>query len=321
MNLRRSLAALACLAALTSALTGCAANGGADSTEEEESGRSVGAVSGNFSVLWVHGRWTDGTGPSVIGKYDDFLYWGTGDVDAGANKKAVNWGGEDRLSLSNLYVRRALDCFCTGDNWCVLGGHSAGDLQIGYALSLYGGTERPVTDGVADGAGRCGDTGRTQTGWNIKWVSVAGGAAGGSELADIGKWAVSSTVTGDLRTDTARALYDHNATQGLWVYRFAGAKGTLYSGILPGQDDEVVAYHSSGGMSAVGSFCNPGDWFCGDTLAMDDSASPKKGIPKWDHHTTYLRDDGEVYGHFAKDDWEGIVAPLREDMVKYASGD
>ena len=40
-----------------------------------------------------------------------------------------------------------------------LGGHSAGDLQIGYALSMYGGSEREVTDGVADGSGRCGGTG------------------------------------------------------------------------------------------------------------------------------------------------------------------
>lgn len=315
-NLRFALLAAALLAP---ALAGCTAAQSGDPSEEDDSGRTEGAVSGGrLSVLWVHGRWTDGTGPSVIGNYEDFLYWGSSDVDAGVNKKAVNWGGEDRLSLSNLYVRRAFDCYCTGDNWCVITGHSTGDLQIGYALSLYGQSERQVTDGAPDGSGRCGETGRTQRGWNIKWVSVAGGAAGGSELADMGEWAVSDSVTGDLRTDSARVLYDHNATQGAWVYHFAGANGTVYSGLLPGQDDEVVAYHSAGGMSRVGSFCNPGDWFCGDTLAMDEAASPKKRIAKWDHHTMYLRDDGEYYGHFAEESWGGIVAPLREDTVYYA---
>ncbi len=301
--------------------SGCAAAGRDGGPGEDEAGRAGAGLSEDLHVLWVHGRWTDGTGPEVIGRYDDFVYWGSPDVDAGAGKKAVNWGGEDRLSLSNVYVRRALDCFCTGESWCVLGGHSAGDAQIGYALAMYGGSERPVTDGVADASGQCQGTGGTQTGWNIKWVSVAGGAAGGSELADMGEWAVSDTVTGDLRTDTARVLYDHGATQGAWVYHFAGARGTLYSGLLPGQDDEVVAYHSAGGLAEVGSFCNPGDWACGDVLPMDTAASPKKGIPKWDHHTTYLRDDGEGYGHYAKESWGGIVAPLRADMAYYAGGE
>lgn len=307
------------LAALCLAQAGCAAAGEGALPDEDEAGRTEGAVSGRLTVLWVHGRWTDGDGPSVIGRYDDFLYWGPSDVAAGANKKAVNWGGEDRLSLSNLYVRRALDCFCTGENWCVLAGHSAGDAQIGYALSLYGGTQRPVTGGAPDASGRCEGTGETQTGWNIQWVSVAGGAAGGSELADMGEWAVSDTVTGDLRTDTVRALYDHNATQGVWVYRFAGARGTLYSGLLPGQDDEVVSYHSSGGMSQVASFCNPGDWYCDDDLPMGTAASPELGARRWDHHTLYLRDDGERFGHFAGENWGGIVAPMRKDVVAYAS--
>lgn len=318
--LRKSLFVLAGLAMMWTGSTGCAATGKEGGAGEDE-GRVEGGLSGRRTVLWIHGRWTDGTGPSVIGNYEDFVYWGPSDVEAGANKKAVNWGGEDRLSLSNVYVRRALDCFCTGESWCVVGAHSAGDAQIGYALAMYGGSERPVTSGEPDGSGRCEGTGGTQSGWNIEWVSVAGGAAGGSELADIGEWAVSDTVTGDLRTDTARTLYDHNATQGAWVYRFVGAKGTLYSGLLPGQDDEVVAYHSAGAMSEVGSFCNPGDWACGDVLPMDQGASPKKGIPKWDHHTVYLRDDGEALGHFAKEKWGGIVGPLREDMVQYAGSD
>ena len=73
---------------------------------------------------------------------------------------------------------------------------------------------------------------------------MAAGAAGGSELANVGSWAVSDPLTSDLKTATARAMYDHNQTRAKWFYMYAGAKGTLYSGILPGQDDEAVAYHT-----------------------------------------------------------------------------
>ena len=143
--------------------------------------------------------------------------------------------------------------------------HSAGNLQIGYALALYGGSARYKKNAIPSASGVCGNTdGTTQVGWNIKWVDVASGAAGGSELADVGDWAVSDPIVGDLVTTTARALYNHNTTRSKWFYMFAGSKGTFYSGVLPGQDDEAVSYHSTGGVSGTNgaSYCNPGDWFC-----------------------------------------------------------
>ena len=165
------------------------------------------------------------------------------------------------------------------------GVHSAGDIQIGYALSLHGGSSRSVKNATPDASGVCGNAGGTQTGWNIKWVDVASGAGGGSELADLGYW-LDDPLTADLRTGSARALYDHNNTQSLWFYMFAGAKGTLYSGILPGQDDEALSYHSTGGLSATGSFCNPGDWFCDGALELGTVGSSKGGavIAKWSRH-------------------------------------
>ena len=39
-------------------------------------------------------------------------------------------------------IRDALDCYCTGGNWCYVAVHSAGNLQIGYALSKYGDSVR-----------------------------------------------------------------------------------------------------------------------------------------------------------------------------------
>jgi hypothetical protein len=269
-------------------------------------------------TLWIHGR--SGTGNTTPGNYADFRYWGPSSVAAGVNKKAVNWNGAERISVTNANIRNALDCFCTGSNFCYIAVHSAGNLQIGYALSLYGGTTRSVRNAVPNSSGVCGTTGATQTGWNIKWVNVGSGAAGGSELANVGEWAASDPLTTDLKTANARSLYNHNTTRGAQFYMFAGAAGTFYSGILPGQDDEAVAYHSTGGLASTGSFCNPGDFFCDDTLEMGTTGSNigSTFIPKYTNHRTYLRDDGESFDHYTDGNWSGIVGPVRQDVVTYA---
>jgi hypothetical protein len=267
-------------------------------------------------TLWIHGKNSGGT---QAGNYADFSNWGPSSTAAGVNKKAVNWDGRQKIGNQNYRIRDALDCFCTGDNWCYIAVHSAGDLQIGYALALYGGTQRYKKNATPNSSGVCGNTdGTTQTGWNIKWVDVASGAGGGSELADNGEWAVSDPIVGDLVTTTARALYNHNTTRSKWFYMFAGAKGTWYSGILPGQDDDAVAYHSTGGVSgsAGGAYCNPKDWFCNDLTT--GSGACENGQAKWSYHTVQFRDDGEAYGHGANGQWGGIVGKVREDVVTYA---
>jgi hypothetical protein len=273
------------------------------------------ALATNYT-LWIHGKNGGGT---QAGNYADFSNWGPSTTAAGVNKKAVNWDGRQRIGGQNYRIRDALDCFCTGTNWCYIAVHSAGDLQIGYALSLYGGTARYKKNAIPNSSGVCGNTdGTTQVGWNIKWVDVASGAGGGSELADNGEWATSDPIVGDLVTTTARAMYNHNTTRSLWFYMFAGSKGTYYSGILPGQDDDAVAYHSTGGVagSAGGAYCNPSDWFCND-LTLGSGAC-EGNHAKWSYHTVKLRDDGEAYGHGANGNWQGIVSKVREDVVLYA---
>jgi hypothetical protein len=272
-----------------------------------------GVYATNYS-LWIHGR----NGGGAAGNYLDFTYWGPDTAAAGVNKRSVNWDGYNRISMTNSRIRDALDCYCTGGNWCYIAAHSAGDLQIGYALSLFGGTTREVKDAAPNASGVCGSTGGTQAGWNIKWVGVAGGAAGGTELANLGSWAVSDPLTSDLKTSTARAMYDHNQTRAKAFYMFAGAKGTVYSSTLPGQDDEVIAYHSAGGVSGSGgaSFCNPRDWFCNDlTLGQGPNEG---GRAKWSWHAVQFRDDGEALDHYTRGNWQGIVSRLRADMEIYA---
>lgn len=300
-------------------LTGCLAPPMEES--EGDLGRRSDGLSDKTYTLWIHGRNSSGA-PSRAGDYGDFSYWGGASLAAGPNPRAVNWDGRSRIADSNDMIRRALDCFCTGSRSCIVAAHSAGDAQIGYALSYYGNGERPVTDGIPDASGRCAETGEKQVGWNVHWVAVAGGASGGTELANLGSWAVSDPLTSDLRTGTARALYDHNETAGVGIYRYAGAKGTAYSAVLPGQDDEVIAYHSSGGLSDVGSFCNPKDWFCDGVLGMGSAGSTKDdyGVPTWANNEVAFRDDGEKYDHYTRGKWGGIVGPMRDDVAYYTGG-
>lgn len=268
----------------------------------------------NYS-LWINGR----GGGGQVGNHADFRYWGPATTAAGVNKKAVNWDGYNRISSTNGAIRDALDCYCTGPNWCYVAAHSAGNLQIGYALSLYGTSARFKKNATPNSAGQCGNSdGATQTGWNIKWVNVAGGAGGGSELADSGDWALSEPLVSDLKTSTARALYNHNSTTGKWFYMYAGAAGTLYSFLLPGQDDEAIAYHSSGGVSGSSgaNFCNPADWFCND-LTLGTAAN-QGGRAKWSYHSVKFRDDGEAVNHYTNGNWGGIVGRVRADMVTNA---
>ena len=161
--------------------------------------------------------------------------------------------------------------------------------------------------------------GSSQTGWNIKWVRAASGAGGGSELSDIGSWTTSEPLVADLKTTTARAMYDHNSTASVMFHMYAGAKGTAYSAILPGQDDEVVAYHSTGGVSGSSgaSFCNPSDWFCNDlTLGI---AANEGGRAKWSNHSVAFRDDAEAYNHYGAGNWQGIISVVRTAVVNTAN--
>ncbi|MDB5960554.1 MAG: hypothetical protein JWP59_1848 [Massilia sp.] len=266
-------------------------------------------------TLWVNGR----TGGGTVGDYNSFTYWGPGTTAAGINKKSVNWDGRSSIASQSGKIRDAFDCFCTGSNWCYVATHSAGDLIVGYTLANYGASSRLKKNAVAGAGGTCGNSdGSAQTGWNIKWVRAASGAAGGSELSDVGSWTTSEPLVADLKTTTARAMYNHNSTAGVWFYMYAGASGTAYSGILPGQDDEAVAYHSSGGVagSGGGSYCNPSDWLCNDlTLG---SAANEGGSAKWSYHSVSFRDDNESYNHYTAGNWHGIVSVVRSAMVSSA---
>ena len=109
-----------------------------------------GVYATNYS-LWINGR----TGGGQGGNHADFSYWGPAGTAAGVNKKSVNWDGYNRVSSQNYRIRDALDCYCTGTNWCYVAAHSAGNLQIGYALAQYGGSARTKKNASPNSAGVC----------------------------------------------------------------------------------------------------------------------------------------------------------------------
>lgn len=275
----------------------------------------AGLASATNYTLWINGR----TGGGAVGNYADFAYWGPASMDAGVNKKAVNWDGRSSIASQSGRIRDALDCFCTGANWCYIATHSAGDLLIGYTLANYGGSARVKKDARPNASGVCGNAGgASQAGWNIKWIASAAGSGGGSELADIGAWVMSEPLVQDLRVSTARAMYNHNATRGIWFWMYAGADGGVTSVVLPGQDDGVQAYHSAGAVSGSsgGAYCNPHDWFCHElTLGSGPNGG---GRAKWANHWVAFRDDGENYDHYTGGHWGGIVAVMRAAVAANA---
>lgn len=277
-------------------------------------------------TLWVNGR----NNPNYVNKttqnYNDFAsYWGPSSTAAGVNKKAVNWDGHSTIANQSFRLKNALDCFCTGTNWCYIATHSAGNLMTGYTLARDGATARPKittptpsANGVCTAASGAG----TQTGWNIKWVRNASGAAGGSELSDIGGFITGVPLDANLKTSTARALYDHNVTANVNFFMYAGASGTFYAAALPGQDDEAVSYHSTGGTAGTSgiSLNNPADFFAND-LTLGTAAN-EGGSVKWRLHSVVFRDDKEAFNHYTSannvTNWLGIVSVVRAAVVSTA---
>jgi hypothetical protein len=270
--------------------------GGGGSTGRAGAGGGSGI--GTTTTLYIHGRNTDGL---PVG----WSYWLT--QRPGINAVPVNWVGSDPIAQTNATIRNALDTYCTGNNWCYVACHSAGCAQIGYALALYG-----TTGGVDS--------------WNIYWIAAAGSAEGGSELA-----ALSDLIGGvvpldeDLDPSVIRQMYDHDATNGVSHYMFAGAgysdsepKADADGALLPGDDDLVVAYHSSCGVNNTAytgthTWCNSTDFICtGNSLSLGSHSY------LWQDHVIEYLDTGGNYSHFIGDSNEGICSWMFLFMGQYA---
>lgn len=309
---------------------------------------TAGAALAETHSLWINGMSTSNAGKE--GQYDNFSYWGPSPkgTEAGPNPKAVNWNGLSTVGATNRHIRAALDKFCTGRNFCHVAAHSAGNLQIGYALANFGGSPRAIHSRNSQGV--YAPSGGTQVGWNIRSVKVAGGAAGGSEAAGLlsqstqvadavlatlfpgeipsAQTLLDLVILGELVPATARSLYDHNVTAGVPFHMYAGAKHSPHTRLLLlGEDDNLVAYHSSGGVagSSARALCNSRDAFCGElTIGSGPNKNSSwpyivKGGEKWNDHSVITRDDAGTLPHGSGQGpkvWGGIIGSVKAAMAE-----
>lgn len=195
--------------------------------------------------IYVHGRDPGNTRPR--GFNQDYSYWGTyasSNFDGGA-KQAFNWDGSSKIVTDTTVVNALYNGLAARAN--IIRCHSAGCLITARMIQIYGTSK----------VGR---------------VVAGSSAEGGSELANISQ---PEPLTYDLQPGTARS-FSHNSVvlthhgggsnceplgAGTWGSFFSSA---VVSPTLPGEDDGAVAYHSTLGKAAAGSYCDPDDWFCTD---------------------------------------------------------
>ena len=156
----------------------------------------------------------------------------------------MNWDGFNRVSDQNYRIRDALDCYCTGGNWCYIAAHSAGNLQIGCLVDVrwqHPHQEERHAQRIGPMATWMAPPRPDGTSSGSMWPA---GAGGGSELANVGSWPCPTAHIRPEDRHGACAVRPQPDPCQVVLHVRAGAKGTLYSAILPGQDDEAVAYHS-----------------------------------------------------------------------------
>ena len=198
--------------------------------------------------LFVHGRSGDSHCASLTSVYsgttDVNNYWG-GSVTGVSNVRYVGFDGTKSggaYSWSSCGAQsqfhQAMNTFCTGSNSCRIYTHSTGGLVAAYYLYAVG-----------------------TSGLNIIDIRLMANASGGSELADFSTsylaWLGFDTTGGELdqsvSTSGARS-WNHNDTSGQVLDLTSGEASDYFgatSGLLPGEDDGVLANHTLCGINKV----------------------------------------------------------------------
>lgn len=158
---------------------------------------------------------------------------------------------------------------------------TAGSVRLLQILNKYcrrdqGQSCRLLNDSLGGftGAGTIAMYNRTGL-YNILYATQIVSAEGGSEIANLGDTAISilefvfnlsnneaaqglkesRDAIQALVTSSARSLFDHNRTNGAMFYHVPANQSIFIAEpFLPGEDDSLVAFHSSCGYRAVGGF-------------------------------------------------------------------
>jgi len=195
----------------------------------------------------------------------------------GAASDVGHWDGEvsvdawvdQRYSMSTAVadLKNTLDRYCQTD-WCWVYTYSNGAAVVSKVLATYATPWRIIS--VRNSASNEGGTEIAGTGWVADLF-------GGCQLAG----------SSDLLPSAQRDNWNHNDTHGVPVIHIGGT-GTIWWTlglshlVLPGDDDTVVAFHSSGGMSVADSFY---DLCAGPKYANHMVWSDRCGGEPEDHHS------------------------------------
>lgn len=277
------------------------------------------AAVGGYPVVLVHGFQPDNlaskpTGSQVTNNGAEYWaqYW-RDRADA-----RIDWPSQERIAgkIASDYVWPKLQQLSrsgTCSNGCIFVSHSTGDLVTRYiidnqALWLQNAGLQPLNIVASfDFAG---------AGGGVELADLAVNVAGGSGLIDatlrlalslwLGEIPTPQTVgvLNDLRVNTARQLAAFPDAR-VPRLRFAGA-GSDFLGatgaFLPGEDDGVVASHSSCGASSAASFNS-----CSRSVAFDGKLTSVSGPSGFmPYHYPMLMSEGyshsAVIGNSAKDE-------------------
>ncbi|WP_350432276.1 hypothetical protein ABIS04_00835 [Shewanella sp. H8] len=272
------------------------------------SGATQAAV-GGYPVVLVHGFQPDNLQSKPTGEMvseNGAEYWAQYWLDRADER--IDWPSQERIAsnITSEYVWPKLQQLSragTCDSGCVFVTHSTGDLVMRY-----------IIDNQALWLQNAG-----LTPLNIVTTFDFSGAGGGVELADLavnvasGTGLINSTlklavslwlgelpsssnigVLNDLRVNTARqlaALPDSRVPR----LRFAGA-GSDFLGVtgafLPGEDDGVVASHSSCGAATVGNYNS-----CSRSVKFDGKLTSTNGPSGFmPYHYPMLMSEGYSHG-------------------------
>ena len=240
-------------------------------------------------TIFVHGRSDNHCGTSTT---DVGNYWGNAkNINTSTTKYFVGYdGGSDPRTWGSCRAQTQLHSVltskCKGSNNCKIICHSAGCYATEYYLD------------------------KTASGLNIDVVIASSSAAGGSELANLAFWA-SNNMNDSLKTGNARGSYNHNDMKGIGIWALAGYRGTWYaSGLLPGEDDGAVSFHSTCGHNSTGSHnsCTKSRYsshyiWTGDSNNNNNYSSSKKG-----YYRTHVGDNSKSINDATKKEWNDCKA-------------
>ncbi|HEX2872981.1 MAG TPA: hypothetical protein VHP33_17085 [Polyangiaceae bacterium] len=231
------------------------------------------------TLIYAHGWLPGGNDLSWANNTSSSSGYPWGSMPSGAVNIAWNTGANWTQAIANAKTTLDARCSRAAGQSCTVVCHSTGCPITAAALDIHG---------TSGGVPR----------WRINRVLTLGSAEGGTELASTGAMAnvVASIWGGSVVTPSVsylspsyvRGAYDHNDTAGSAFFHVAGYDGGSYgsAGLLPGQDDGVVPFHSACGYVKVFSATQcSNDWEWVRKTSWGVPYYVMREVARWTNHT------------------------------------